>query len=1057
MNRWRWPQKGCLKSSRKAAKPAKGGPHQTFLRELCGLARDHSPLLKLSLVALALLVLFWPAQALAVEQCEALNPQACMDNFLHYNLVQLMRTIWFFTRPLLLIARWIEGLRSYLVDGVLATAFDATIAGVQYPFWMMAALAWCIFVIGYMLSIIADFRWVNLRRGVWYCVLAALLFQWGSQALAASEQLRAEVGQGFSQLAQQSVDQASGQLVFYAANDSSVRPPRSIYRGENDCPGASTSRSDPEAMHVNDYVANYLWATAADIHCPTATGGSSELPRAFAKGDGSFAGYVPKQPIDTEEKDERTRLISLAQDGVTRLMLGFVMAIAAVYEQVLYLIFTLTLATAWLGLLISLLFVLFVSGESMFTSQIRAGVTIMKTSWLASIWVGLMLALVRQAADTGNAMVVFGAVMLTLGVIAWQTKAAFSLFLSTLDRVGNTVLSGAPAAIGGMLRQVGMGAIAVATGGSSALALAGGMALGGAEAARNHKGGWNEAGGAATGEKSGSTAYGVGAALAQLRPLRRAGQLAKAMGALPASDPLVAGLTTPRPASPFAWAAQRRDRANGGEAAQEAQKRQEMTTTEPHRAMAPVPHRATPAPKRMRPDAPSSAQTPPSEQTPLAPAPTPAGLAGLPPMPLARQIGALAVAMHARPNADERAALLEQIRPLVEQFVRQHGHAPPLDPALPLRVTVDGERRVQVTLVPNTHGATSASSSQRHATPTRRRPPFRFVQRAEQPVHQQKDHSPEASPPFAQEQPARSARLKGYRTARPIQQAVRREEMRQRDPETPPSTRTVSPSLIAAAPTQPTTLAVAPQVYAPVQTTPVVEQPLTQPNQVTSQPMEASERKRARIANTVLDVSKPAPSTASAPRPLTAAGQQLIPEVRASGDSTPAPHIPRPVRSAPEAVAARDLPSEVVAVPLPERVSISQQPASTPAQAPVAPAPIPQVEQAQPAPLAPPTIISEHAPPVAQARQTVAAPVAAPAPSAGQTTSIAPPAAPLRPGPAVQQPFSASEAEVSPEPTAPAKRRAWRAGQRAAQVEQIPRPTNSSRAALPRASKEGKR
>lgn len=1007
-----------------------------------------------SLGTLALLVLLWPAQALAVEQCEALNPQACMDNFLHYNLVQLMRTIWFFTRPLLLIARWIEGLRSYLVDGVLATAFDATIAGVQYPFWMMAALAWCIFVIGYMLSIVADFRWVNLRRGVWYCVLAALLFQWGSQALAASEQLRAEVGQGFSQLAQQSVDQASGQLAFYAANDSSVRPPRSIYRGENDCPGASTSRNDPEAMHVNDYVANYLWATAADIHCPTSTGGSSELPYAFAKGDGSFAGYVPKQPIDKEEKEERTRLISLAQDGVTRLMLGFVMAIAAVYEQILYLIFTLTLATAWLGLLISLLFVLFISGESMFTSQIRAGVTIMKTSWLASIWVGLMLALVRQAADTGNAMVVFGAVMLTLGVIAWQTQAAFSLFLSTLDRVGNTVLSGAPAAIGGMLRQVGMGAIAVATGGSSALALVGGMALGGAEAARNHKRGWDKAGGAATGEKSGSAAYGVGAALSQLRPLRRAGQLAQAMGALPASDPLVAGLTTPRPASPFAWAAQKRDRANGGEAAQEAKERQEVIVTEPHREMAPVPHRASSALKRVRSDAPSSAQMPPSEQAPRAQAPPPALLAGLPPLPLARQIGALAVALHARPNADERAALLEQIRPLVEQFVRQHGHAPALDPALPLRVTVDGQRRVQVALVPDTHTAPSASS-QRH-TPPGRRPPFRFVQRAGQPVHQQEDHSPEAPLPFGQEQPARSARLKSYRTAGPSQQAAPREKTRQRDPETPPSTRTISPSLVTADPTPPAALAIAPKLHAQVQTAPVVGQPLTQSNGATAPQVNAPEHKRARIANTVLDTSKPAHG---APRPLPAAVRHTTPDARATGDSAPAPHIPRPVRSAPEAVAARVLPSEVIAVPLPERVSISQQSAPAPAQASayVAPALTPQVEQAQPAPLAPSGIVSEHAPPSTPARPIVAAPIAAPVPSPAQTTSLAPSAAVQRPSPAVQQPSSTSEAETSPEPAAPTKRRAWRAGQRATQVEQIPRPANSSRAALPRASKEGKR
>ena len=85
---------------------------------------------------------------------------------------------------LLWAARWVEGLRVWLITDVLGTALEATIAGVKFPFWIAAGVAWMIFVVSFLLQMVVQLNWVDLRRGLRNAAFAVILFQFGSQAMA---------------------------------------------------------------------------------------------------------------------------------------------------------------------------------------------------------------------------------------------------------------------------------------------------------------------------------------------------------------------------------------------------------------------------------------------------------------------------------------------------------------------------------------------------------------------------------------------------------------------------------------------------------------------------------------------------------------------------------------------------------------------------------------------------------------------------------------------------------------------------------------------------------
>jgi uncharacterized membrane protein YciS (DUF1049 family) len=408
----------------------------------------------------------WPRSALAA--CGTFDPMACFDGAIYNNLlIPLMEWLWAAARGWLILARIIEGVRTWLVTEVLSLAFDAIIAGIQFPFWIAAMLATVVFAVAFALQgIVEGLHWVQVKRAVTYLALAVFLFNIGSPAVAASEQIRLAVGQGLAGIAGTSASQTS--VTFYADDDSSMDEPHTIYGGESDCPGMTVARDEP-AMYLNDYTANYAWATAEDIHCPTYAEGSPRVPVAFARR------YIPAegQPIEQQTETDRKRLMGLAWGGVARLLMVNILAIGADIEQTMQLIYALALQALWLGVYLSLLFVLFVPMEGIFHQQINSAKNLYFASWRAAFFFGLAMTLLHQAAQRGNGLVVAGIGGATVALTIWQTVVAGKAGSAALDSFGQT-MGAAPQAISGAAKGIGGGLLGGAV---TAAAFASGMGL----------------------------------------------------------------------------------------------------------------------------------------------------------------------------------------------------------------------------------------------------------------------------------------------------------------------------------------------------------------------------------------------------------------------------------------------------------------------------------------------------------------------------------------------------------------------------------------------------
>jgi hypothetical protein len=480
---------------------------------------------------LALAGAMWPQVSYAAG-CSALEPQPCWDQMVYDGWISVMEVGWWLNKVLILLpARWLEGLREFLMEDVFGSIFDVTMIGIQAPFWTIAAIALCVFATCSFLIGLVQVQWVRPRAVFGYSLLAMLLFSIGSPAIVATENVRMAVAQGFSQIAQQGVEDAGGAINFYVDEPEDLGSVRSIYDGDADCSGASTKRS-VSGIYLNDYVALYLRANATDIHCSTLS-----LPVQFKEH------YANENRIDQNEQEDREKAIALAQDGAMRMLLAVPMGTGVLLEQGVHLLFTVCVGTIWFGLLISLLFALFTSTEGMFKTQIHAGVQVFKTSWIASLWMGIALAIVKQAADTGSGAALYGATIVATLMISWQMLAAGKLLGSTLFTVADGVTGGGASALKNLASSALQVGTSVATGGAGPL-LSGLLGNGRKK-----------------GEERPEDATDPVPSTALTRPIRQRGQLAQATGqeSQYAPQELTYGSGTVEGGS-YAWAQMRRQR-----------------------------------------------------------------------------------------------------------------------------------------------------------------------------------------------------------------------------------------------------------------------------------------------------------------------------------------------------------------------------------------------------------------------------------------------------------------------------------------------------------------
>src|SRR5438552_17487540 len=92
---------------------------------------------------------FWPQPTFA---CDIRDPGCFIDDFVHKQLYQFNLSIWQLNRAGLVVARWFEDLRAWLIETVMVNAFTTLSKPVIQFFTLMLILAWMVFVISFMVQ-----------------------------------------------------------------------------------------------------------------------------------------------------------------------------------------------------------------------------------------------------------------------------------------------------------------------------------------------------------------------------------------------------------------------------------------------------------------------------------------------------------------------------------------------------------------------------------------------------------------------------------------------------------------------------------------------------------------------------------------------------------------------------------------------------------------------------------------------------------------------------------------------------------------------------------------
>ena len=425
----------------------------------------------LSLIV-GLIALFLPRQ---VAACSNPLDMGCAirdgANAILYETLRVIAVLgWSLNRGGLILARWIEDLRVWVVELLLTTTFTNLMPTIQIFFLMSLILAAIVFTFSFYVQAFLQLDWVNARRALRPMLFAYILFQVGGNALLTSEQMRLQIGSFLQQQATTAMTSLGSGTTGIPnvpvsgtaedMQDASV----SIYASSAPNRGCAPVRTIT-ARYLSDYTAHYLYATGNDIHCA----GIDTLP-------GGFSGeYFPRPTIRGENEDVQNEAVGMAARGLLRQGTALLLTIGSVIEQVMHFLFGLSLSIAWFGLVISLVFAVWVPTENLFVEQIFRIFRIMRASWVASLIIGILLSIISVVADAGNGILVWFGGLGLLATSVWQVQQAVGLMSTAVGAVAAGVGAG-PAAVGGMMKgwTMAAGAVAVAgaTGGGKALTTA---------------------------------------------------------------------------------------------------------------------------------------------------------------------------------------------------------------------------------------------------------------------------------------------------------------------------------------------------------------------------------------------------------------------------------------------------------------------------------------------------------------------------------------------------------------------------------------------------------
>lgn len=485
-----------------------------------------------------------------------------VDRFFYDQMVTLIRPLWIVNRMMLLGSYYLDELRYQLVQNMFLGGYEQLLALATsvFAYVMLAAL-----LLALLLVVVAPMFGASSPLSIPMImattVVAPVIFVGLAGIFGTVEQTRMEVSEQIYQ-----ATAASGGVEAFrdsipsapdaaaAARDQSMEPPAHLYPAEGDTllctrggavltfPRRSGGAQGPRrSFRPDELAAAYLYADLVDIHCPYAR---YDLRTAVGFGDGYDPLVAPHKYFDTVaggpaylltrdigvyswgsgDIARRQEAKASAAAGLTRMLIGTLMSFAALIYYLMQIVFTLAMVALFVAIPVGTLFGVFQKDWGWARDLLRRGGAILKTSWISSFLLGLLITALTATAQERNGTLFIGMGVLQIVVGVYLLMVSFQSLQSGVAALAGITGSALGAAAGTMGRatrvvtRTAMGAAGLAVG---ATAVAAGAGLGAAAMHTTYR---------TVAAAGGGRRTAALAALGRSRRVARAGEVARSIG-----------------------------------------------------------------------------------------------------------------------------------------------------------------------------------------------------------------------------------------------------------------------------------------------------------------------------------------------------------------------------------------------------------------------------------------------------------------------------------------------------------------------------------------------
>ncbi|QPC80916.1 hypothetical protein G4Y79_14500 [Phototrophicus methaneseepsis] len=402
-------------------------------------------------------------------------------------LFEVGAVVWGLQRAFLLTGYVVMSMTDWLVSQAftpLLTALGAQTEIFLVPTFTIALL---VLALSYLIAMFLRVRVVEFKSALIWFLLALLLFQGGAQLYGGIEEARRDIADTFYQQGLAIMSDGGGALAVLSDIGNGAEAPIPVPTNQF----ASFLASDQDIDGL-DVAMSYIGADSYDVVAPASAPHPIErLPWLYLNEGGYFDPATGSIAFASMSQVEREAAIGRGVQGISRLVMGSLVSIFGVLEQVIHLALAIAMGLAFASAFIAILFAFFKHTEVLVWSVLKLVIELFVQSIIISLFLSLIISFVLVGAVTGNAVVTFGTALVGLLLVIILLLASFRAIWNGINRLfgamsqvtGGTISSPGSVAAGavGMAAGGAMGAAgtALALSSGNSLAQSAGIALGG--------------------------------------------------------------------------------------------------------------------------------------------------------------------------------------------------------------------------------------------------------------------------------------------------------------------------------------------------------------------------------------------------------------------------------------------------------------------------------------------------------------------------------------------------------------------------------------------------